>query len=257
MQGKDTKNMETARTIPLFVLPMGLFPQTVEPLRVFEPRYKQMLDDCVLSDSPFGYVAVDPEAEALDGWSTPSEYGVFSLAEDVNEQGTNLVFSAHGGARFRIHRVIPAALPAQNFGDVFPTVDDLVDSYSETNPEGKLYLRAEVEEMPPLVGDIEDERWKDFVQSWAEYLVMMDALLRASSLGLEEVIGILREEFASYSESGLWTACQSILSEHDERQFALSALNANEVMSTLEQSINNKKIQMDFIQSMPPRQENQ
>ena len=242
--------METARTIPLFVLPMGLFPQTVEPLRVFEPRYKQMLDDCVLSDSPFGYVAVDPEAEALDGWSTPSEYGVFSLAEDVNEQGTNLVFSAHGGARFRIHRVIPAALPAQNFGDVFPTVDDLVDSYSETNPEGKLYLRAEVEEMPPLVGDIEDERWKDFVQSWAEYLVMMDALLRASSLGLEEVIGILREEFASYSESGLWTACQSILSEHDERQFALSALNANEVMSTLEQSINNKKIQMDFIQSM-------
>ena len=242
--------METARTIPLFVLPMGLFPQTVEPLRVFEPRYKQMLDDCVLSDSPFGYVAVDPEAEALDGWSTPSEYGVFSLAEDVNEQGTNLVFSAHGGARFRIHRVIPAALPAQNFGDVFPTVDDLVDSYSETNPEGKLYLRAEVEEMPPLVGDIEDERWKDFVQSWAEYLVMMDALLRASSLGLEEVIGILREEFATYSESGLWTACQSILSEHDERQFALSALNANEVMSTLEQSINNKKIQMDFIQSM-------
>ena len=250
MQSMDTKHMEPARTIPLFVLPMGLFPHTVEPLRVFEPRYKQMLDDCVLSDSPFGYVAADPEATTLDGWSPPSEYGVFCLAEDVNEQGTNLVFSAHGDARFRIHRIIPAALPAENFGDVFPTVDDLVDSYSDTNPEGKLYLRAEVEEMPPLVGGIEDTRWENFVQSWAEYLVMMDALLRASGLGLEEVIEILRDEFANYSESGMWTACQSILTEHDERQSALSALNANDVMSILEQSINNKKIQMDFIQSM-------
>ena len=51
-------------------------------------------------------------------------------------------------------------------------------------------------------------------------------------------------------ESGMWTACQSILTEHDERQSALSALNANDVISILEQSINNKKIQMDFIQSM-------
>ena len=242
--------MERVRIIPLFVLPMGLFPHNVEPLRVFEPRYKQMLDDCVLSDSPFGYVAADPEATTLDGWSPPSEYGVFSLAEDVNEQGTNLVFSAHGGTRFRIHRVIPAALPAQNFGDVFPSVDDLVDSYSDDNPEGKLYLRAEVEEMPALVEGIKDTRWEDFVQSWAEYLVMMDALLRASGIELDEVIAILQEEFATYSESGLWTACQSILTEHDERQSALSALNNNEVMSILEQSINNKKIQMDFIQSM-------
>ena len=214
-----------------------------------------MLDDCVLSDSPFGYIAANPEAADLDGWSPPSEYGVFSLAEDVNEQGTNLLFTAHGGARFRIHRVIPAALPAQNFGDIFPTVDDLVDSYSDTNPDGKLYLRAEVEEMPPLVGVIEDTRWKDFVQSWAEYLVIIDTLLRASGLGLEQVLTILQEEFTIYSETGLWTACQSILTEHEERQAALSTQDANEVMSILEESINSKKIQMDFIQSMLDNEE--
>ena len=49
--------MAPSRTVPLFVLPMGIFPLTQEPLRVFEPRYKQMLDDCVLEESPFGYVA--------------------------------------------------------------------------------------------------------------------------------------------------------------------------------------------------------
>ena len=73
MQRMDTKDMEPARTIPLFVLPMGLFPHTVEPLRVFEPRYKQMLDDCVLSDSPFGYVAAILKRRLLmDGHLLPS-----------------------------------------------------------------------------------------------------------------------------------------------------------------------------------------
>ena len=76
--------MESKRVVPLFVLPMGQFPHTVEPLRVFEPRYKQMLDDCVLNDSPFGYIATNPDSIDLDGWSPPSQYGVFSLAEDVN-----------------------------------------------------------------------------------------------------------------------------------------------------------------------------
>jgi len=248
--------MEPKRVVPLFVLPMGQFPHTVEPLRVFEPRYKQMLDDCVLNDSPFGYIATNPDSMDIDGWSPPSEYGVFSLAEDVNEQGTNLVFYAHGGERFRVLRVIPAALPAQSFGDIFPSVDDLVDSYADENPDGKLYLRAEVEQLPPLVGSIDDSRWNDFVHAWAEYLVMMDALLRASGLELEQVLTILQEEFESYSESGLWTACQSILTEHDERQAALCSQDVNQVISILEESISKKKIQMDFIQSMLDHDEN-
>ena len=57
--------MPATRVVPLFVLPMGLFPLTQEPLRVFEPRYKQMLDDCVLGDSPFGYVAAASPPEAV------------------------------------------------------------------------------------------------------------------------------------------------------------------------------------------------
>ena len=31
-------------TLPLFVLPMVLFPGELQELRVFEPRYRQMLD---------------------------------------------------------------------------------------------------------------------------------------------------------------------------------------------------------------------
>jgi hypothetical protein len=35
--------------LPLFVLPMVLFPGELQELRVFEPRYRQMLDTCVLA----------------------------------------------------------------------------------------------------------------------------------------------------------------------------------------------------------------
>ena len=33
--------------LPLFVLPMVLLPGEIQELRVFEPRYRQMLDDCL------------------------------------------------------------------------------------------------------------------------------------------------------------------------------------------------------------------
>ena len=59
-------------TVPLFVLPMGIFPMCQEPLRVFEPRYKQMLDDCVLNNSQFGYIAANINGEDENGWTLPA-----------------------------------------------------------------------------------------------------------------------------------------------------------------------------------------
>ena len=83
----------------------------------------------------------------------------------------------------------------------------------------------------------------------------MDSLLRASGIGVKQVLSILEEDFSIYSESGLWTACQSILTEVGERQDALGSQDANQVISILEESINTKKIQMDFIQSMLDNEE--
>ena len=54
-------------TLPLFVLPMVLFPGELQELRVFEPRYRQMLDTCVLDERPFGLVMNDPSNRPTDG----------------------------------------------------------------------------------------------------------------------------------------------------------------------------------------------
>ena len=80
-----------------------------------------MLDDCVLNNSEFGYIAGNIDGGSENGWSLPAEYGVLTSAENLQEQGTNLMFTAYGEKRFRVMKIIPAALSAEDFGDVFPS----------------------------------------------------------------------------------------------------------------------------------------
>ena len=42
--------------LPLFPLPLVLFPGAPLPLHIFEPRYRQMLSDCIARDSRFGII---------------------------------------------------------------------------------------------------------------------------------------------------------------------------------------------------------
>jgi Lon protease-like protein len=46
--------------LPLFPLPVVLFPGVPLPLHIFEPRYRQMLTDIQLSDNMFGLAYLDP-----------------------------------------------------------------------------------------------------------------------------------------------------------------------------------------------------
>lgn len=46
------------RELPLFPLHVVLFPGRPLPLHVFEPRYRQMLADCLEGDGAFGVVAI-------------------------------------------------------------------------------------------------------------------------------------------------------------------------------------------------------
>lgn len=49
--------------LPLFPLPLVLFPGTAIPLHIFEPRYRKMLSDCMEGDKRFGIVRL-PEGVA-------------------------------------------------------------------------------------------------------------------------------------------------------------------------------------------------
>ena len=232
--------MEDKLVVPLFVLPNGIFPTSEEELRVFEPRYKQMLDDCILNELPFGYIATKKPYTEIEGWSAPSDFGVLAKIENITEQGSNLLFTAKGESRFKIKNIIPPALPAEMFEDVFPSVDELVQEYIDREPSGKLYLRAEIEEIQGLDGVVEEKRWNDFVISWSKYLIEVDFILKMSGLNEEDLLLILKKEFLPYSNSGLWSACLSILDSYEQKQNALSSDNVEQVMGLLENSLENK-----------------
>ena len=53
--------------IPLFPLELVLFPGVPLPLHIFEPRYRQMIDQCIAADLPFGIVRVRPDGLAVIG----------------------------------------------------------------------------------------------------------------------------------------------------------------------------------------------
>lgn len=247
--------MEEKLIIPLFVLSHGIFPYCQEPLRVFEPRYKQMLDDCVIEKLSFGYVANDFSSDLIDGWTPPSEYGVLSNAEEISEQGTNLLFIANGKKRFRIKKIIPAALPSETFDDIFPSVNELEELYIEQFPEGKLYLRAEIEILPDFSEEIEQERWNEFLFSWSKHILEMNLVFGRDPININEITQIINKEFYPPSELKLWDACNIILDTSEKRQKALSAINPGDIMNLLEISLKEKDAQIKYIKSLMNNEE--
>ncbi len=94
--------------LPLFPLTVVLFPGTPLPLHIFEPRYRQMLADCLIGDRRFGVVQPGGEVEA------PDRGAVGCVAEiRANEQlpdGRSNVLVV-GGARFVVQRMLDDPAP--------------------------------------------------------------------------------------------------------------------------------------------------
>ena len=66
-------------TVPLFPLNTVLFPGGVLPLRIFEPRYLDMVSDCLRTDTGIGVVLIKEGAEtgqAADTYDTGTLSGI-------------------------------------------------------------------------------------------------------------------------------------------------------------------------------------
>lgn len=87
--------------VPLFPLNLVLFPGMALPLHVFEPRYRQMVDECLQDNAPFGVVLVRPES--LFGLEVPYTVGTLARIQDYEHLADgryNLL--TRGMHRFRI-----------------------------------------------------------------------------------------------------------------------------------------------------------
>ena len=88
--------------LPLFPLGTVLFPRGPLPLRVFEPRYLDMISRCLKQDSEFGVVLIRDGSETGD--AQMADIGTLARVVDWYQGSDGILgITALGGRRFRRH----------------------------------------------------------------------------------------------------------------------------------------------------------
>ena len=94
-------------SLPLFPLGSVLFPQGALPLRIFEVRYLDMINKCILTGAPFGVVALTQGVEVQVPLGAEAFADVGTLATVVHHESPQpglKVVQCLGSQRFRITR---------------------------------------------------------------------------------------------------------------------------------------------------------
>jgi Lon protease-like protein len=131
MSDESSPLSDFAGTARLFPLPnLVLFPHVMQPLHIFEPRYRQMTADALAGDRLIALVLLKPGWE-VDYDATPPIHAVACLGRVVAEQSLddgryNILL--RGLARIRIRTEVPQGKLYRN-----ASVDLLADVYP---PEG-------------------------------------------------------------------------------------------------------------------------
>ena len=94
--------MTAPGSLPLFPLHTVLLPGAPLGLRVFEPRYLDMLAECGRSDGGFG-VCLILDGEEVGAPAMPAAFGVEARIEDFgNDRNGLLTLQVRGARRFRV-----------------------------------------------------------------------------------------------------------------------------------------------------------
>jgi Lon protease-like protein len=190
--------------LPLFPFSIVLFPGTVLPLHIFEPRYRQMVKDCLRENKPFGMVLARAGSEHLN--EDPHPIGTMAEIHNLSqlEDGCyNLM--AVGMKRFRIvsrHREKPYLSGfVEPFDDVHESDTVLTGPVKAARNLFETYLN--------MVLDVADEKEletnlpdtpEDLSHFVAHFLEVEDARkqhfleLTSTHQRLQEEIAILRRE---------------------------------------------------------------
>ena len=94
--------------LPVFPLSVVLFPGTPMPLHIFEPRYRQMLDDCLAGDRHFGITPPGRTGEAPDAGMVGCTAEV-RVNQQLPDGRSNIVVL--GGLRFVVGALLDESLP--------------------------------------------------------------------------------------------------------------------------------------------------
>jgi Lon protease-like protein len=167
--------MAETKIIPIFPLDLVLFPRQELPLRVFEPRYKQLVDDCMLGDGQFGVCLID-EHNSVNGWNSPYMVGTIakiSKCQDVELDGLQLHIETMGRNSFKIKKIIPPIISQPTNYDPFSVEGhhEVSKIHEEIGTQEKMYIQAEVEMIPEIDENISLIKWKGLIELWKKKII--------------------------------------------------------------------------------------
>ena len=228
MTGKDT--------LPLFVLPMVLLPGEIQQLRIFEPRYRQMLDDCLLDGKSFGLVCDDNE-EKINGWNGPKEFGCEAEIIHHETMGSNHFVEIIGTRKFKIKQVIEPALPP--FSDpsmselmpevgIYPDLDTILEKIPEDSEYQKLYLAAEVD-FQENENQISDEQLEELTSALKSVIKTIGNNINIDQDILDEWVESRIEMIVKKNEDTLYSIAAMTISGLEQKYEILSKSNSDEI----------------------------
>ena len=167
--------MAQTKIIPIFPLDLVLFPRQGLPLRIFEPRYKQLVDDCMLGDGQFGVCLIDAN-NSVNGWNSPTLVGTIAKitkCEDVELDGLQLHIETIGRNSFIIKKIIAPPIPQPVNYDPLSVEghEQISEMHEKIGTEEKMYIQAEVEMIPEIDENISLEQWERLVKLWKKKII--------------------------------------------------------------------------------------
>lgn len=190
--------------IPLFLLNTVLHSGGRMELRVFEPRYMDMVKDCLRANAPFGVCLIKTGGEVAvpdSGAAVPRDVGTLATIADWDMPQLGILnIVAHGGQRFRIlesrtleNQLVRAAV--ELLPD--PPVKPIPGDYARLVPMLRALLEA-LEDPPPQPYRFFDAAW--VADRWAEMLPLpMDR--RQEILELDDGVGRLEAIYRFLEEN--------------------------------------------------------
>ena len=184
--------MTETKIIPIFPLDLVLFPRQELPLRIFEPRYKQLVDDCMIGDGQFGVCLID-ENNSINGWNSPKLVGTIakiSKCEDVEIDGLQLHIETIGRNSFKIKRIIaPSITQPANYDPLsVEGHQEISEIHEKIGTEEKMYIQAEVEMIPEIDENISLEKWEKLVDLLKKKIIKQALPQTVDSHSLDHVL---------------------------------------------------------------------
>jgi Lon protease-like protein len=93
--------------MPMFPLSTVVFPESVIPLHIFEPRYRQLTTDCLAADARFGIVLIERGREVGGGDQRASVGTVVEIVRASELTDGRWLLLVHGESLLQVNEWLP------------------------------------------------------------------------------------------------------------------------------------------------------